>query len=299
MKNDQDFTEELGHSMPSSKRETEEDMLEELCSLAKKDARITIPEICGRMEMTRREVLAYLKQLSARGYVKTEENKSYVRLTELGCIRGEECRHRHETFTQFLEYVGVNSETAEEDACRMEHVASEETVQQIHNFINYGSTFERVMKKTDLRYYYEPGDYTFMMGIYYMEKTCPRRLTTEFKDYREQISLHVKEEDSCFELLRTDQEPSGSLVPGSGDRLDESCRKRRKPADPYWRISIFSPASRSGHRRNRPGGICQRRREPHGVEQPGAGCTYLVGGILWKKKTLKDCSIHPCCRSAI
>ena len=28
------------------------------------------------MEMTRREVLAYLKQLSARGYVKTEENKS-------------------------------------------------------------------------------------------------------------------------------------------------------------------------------------------------------------------------------
>lgn len=191
--------------MPSSKRETEEDMLEELCSLAKKDARITIPEICGRMEMTRREVLAYLKQLSARGYVKTEENKSYVRLTELGCIRGEECRHRHETFTQFLEYVGVNSETAEEDACRMEHVASEETVQQIHNFINYGSTFERVMKKTDLRYYYEPGDYTFMMGIYYMEKTCPRRLTTEFKDYREQISLHVKEEDSCFELLRTDQ----------------------------------------------------------------------------------------------
>ena len=86
-------------------------MLEELCSLAKKDARITIPEICGRMEMTRREVLAYLKQLSAQGYVKTEENKSYVRLTELGCIRGEECRHRHETFTQFLEYVGVNSET--------------------------------------------------------------------------------------------------------------------------------------------------------------------------------------------
>ena len=82
MKNDQDFTEELGHSMPSSKRETEEDMLEELCSLAKKDARITIPEICGRMEMTRREVLAYLKQLSARGYVKTEEKNSYVCLLQ-------------------------------------------------------------------------------------------------------------------------------------------------------------------------------------------------------------------------
>ena len=53
MKNDQDFTEELGHSMPSSKRETEEDMLEELCSLAKKDARITIPEICEHFSLSR------------------------------------------------------------------------------------------------------------------------------------------------------------------------------------------------------------------------------------------------------
>ncbi|MFR6137271.1 MAG: hypothetical protein ACLUI0_11815 [Blautia massiliensis (ex Durand et al. 2017)] len=40
-------------------------------------------------------------------------------------------------------------------------MASEETVQQIHNFINYGSTFETSRKTTDLRYYYEPGDYTF------------------------------------------------------------------------------------------------------------------------------------------
>ena len=81
--------------------------------------------------MNRREVLAYLKQLSARGYVKTEEKNSYVCLTELGRIRGEECRHRHETFTQFLEYVGVNSETAEEDACRMEHVISPESFQKL------------------------------------------------------------------------------------------------------------------------------------------------------------------------
>ena len=39
-------TEELGHSIPLSKREIEEDILEELCSLAKKDALIGISEIC-------------------------------------------------------------------------------------------------------------------------------------------------------------------------------------------------------------------------------------------------------------
>lgn len=187
--------------MPSSRRELEEDMLEELCSLAKKNARITIPEICGRMEMTRREVLACLKQLTAQGYVKIEEKNACVCLTELGRIRGEECRHRHETFTQFLEYVGVGSRTAEEDACRMEHVASEETVQQICNFVNYGSTFERVLRNTDLRYRFEPGDYSFLMGIYYMEKTCPRRLAGEFKNYKEQIRLQVEKDSSFFELI--------------------------------------------------------------------------------------------------
>ena len=51
MKKNQEFTEELGHSMPSSRRETEEDMLEELCFLAKKSAQITIPEICGHMDI--------------------------------------------------------------------------------------------------------------------------------------------------------------------------------------------------------------------------------------------------------
>lgn len=206
MKKNQDFTEDLGCSMPSSRRETEEDMLEELCSLAKKNAQITIPEICGKMGMTRREVLTYLKQLVSQGYVITEEKNAYVRLSELGRIRGEECRHRHEIFAQFLEYVGVGSNTAEEDACRMEHVASEETVQQICNFVSYGSTFERVLKHTDLRYRYQPGDYQFLAGAYYMEKTCPRRLANEFKDYREQTCLHVEKEESCFELFPASQE---------------------------------------------------------------------------------------------
>ncbi len=130
--------------------------------------------------------------MTAQGYVKIEEKNICVCLTELGRIRGEECRHRHETFTQLLEYVGVESRIAEEDACRMEHVVSDETVQQICNFVNYGSTFEHALRNTDLRYRYEPREYSFLMGIYYMEKTCPRRLAGEFKNYKEQIPPSCK-----------------------------------------------------------------------------------------------------------
>ena len=54
----------------------------------------------------------------------------------------------------------------------MEHVISEETVQQICNFVDYGNTFERILKQSDLRSWYRPGRYQFLMGIYQIEKTC-------------------------------------------------------------------------------------------------------------------------------
>ena len=126
---------------------------------------------------------------------------------------------------------------AEEDACRMEHVVSDETVQQICNFVNYGSTFEHALRNTDLRYRYEPREYSFLMGIYYMEKTCPRRLAGEFKNYKEQIRLHVKKEDSYFELFCTaPEEKKCSLVCGPRKRLGKSRRRKRKSPDPNRRF---------------------------------------------------------------
>ena len=114
----------------------------------------------------------------------------------------------------------------------MEHVVSDETVQQICNFVNYGSTFEHALRNTDLRYRYEPGEYSFLMGIYYMEKTCPRRLAGEFKNYKEQIRLHVKKEDSYFELFCTaPEEKNCSLVCGPRNRLGKSRRRKRKSPD--------------------------------------------------------------------
>lgn len=125
-------------------------------------------------------------------------------------MTGAECGYRHETFAQFLQFVGVGSETTREDACRMEHIVSEETVRQVCNFVNYGETFERVLRYTDLSYRYAPGDYVFLMGIYYMEKTYPRRFAREFHDFSQNIRLHVGEEKSWFEL-EINPEPDSDL----------------------------------------------------------------------------------------
>mgnify|MGYP004661712947 FL=1 len=209
---------ETDTQLPSSRREIEEDMLEQICLIANAGAEITVEKLCDRMDMSKREVTFYLKQLKTHGYVVREKDtctglqgrgaESGIFLTELGKITGEEFQYRHEILTQFLQFVGVSEEKAKEDACRMEHVISEETVQQICNFVDYGDTFERILKQSDLRSWYRPGSYQFLMGIYQIEKTCPRRFAREFKRFSENIRLHVTEDESSFELIKREGEAS-------------------------------------------------------------------------------------------
>lgn len=218
MQTDFEEIKETDTQLPSSRREIEEDMLEQICLIANAGAEITVEKLCDRMDMSKREVTFYLKQLKTHGYVVREkdtytglqgkEAESGIFLTELGKITGEEFQYRHEILTQFLQFVGVSEEKAKEDACRMEHVISEETVQQICNFVDYGDTFERILKQSDLRSWYRPGSYQFLMGIYQIEKTYPRRFAREFKRFSENIRLHVTEDESSFELIKREGEAS-------------------------------------------------------------------------------------------
>ena len=218
MQTDFEEIKETDTQLPSSRREIEEDMLEQICLIANAGAEITVEKLCDRMDMSKREVTFYLKQLKTHGYVVREKDtctglqgrgaESGIFLTELGKITGEEFQYRHEILTQFLQFVGVSEEKAKEDACRMEHVISEETVQQICNFVDYGDTFERILKQSDLRSWYRPGSYQFLMGIYQIEKTCPRRFAREFKHFSENIWLHVTEDESSFELIKREGEAS-------------------------------------------------------------------------------------------
>ena len=203
MDQEKEFMTGIGREMPSSRREMEEDLLEQICILAGKTEMLTVSDVSSELDMPRRDVNYYLKQMRKHGYVEeTAQEDGEVRLTELGRITGAECRHRHDTFTQFLQYIGVEREKASEDACRMEHVVSEETVQKICDFVNYGETYERVFRGTDLKNRYLPGEYEFLMGIYYTEKICPRRLSREFEFFSENIRFYVTEERSWFELQK-------------------------------------------------------------------------------------------------
>lgn len=62
------------------------------------------------------------------------DEKGFLTLTPLGLEVAEKVYERHELFSRLLMYIGVSPETALADACRIEHVISNETFERIKAF---------------------------------------------------------------------------------------------------------------------------------------------------------------------
>ena len=63
----------------------------------------------------------------------TMDKDSFLHLTVEGRKIAERIYERHRFFTQWLIEAGIDPETAEQDACRMEHTVSQESFEQIRN----------------------------------------------------------------------------------------------------------------------------------------------------------------------
>jgi DtxR family Mn-dependent transcriptional regulator len=107
-----------------------EDYLEMVSFLADEgDVRIT--DIASRLGVSKPSVLTALKTLEDQGLLEHERYKG-VSLTAKGKKRAKEIRERHDFLTSFLhDVLGVSSATAEQDACKLEHILSEETFEKM------------------------------------------------------------------------------------------------------------------------------------------------------------------------
>ena len=59
------------------------------------------------------------------------DSKGYIELTEKGTKVATTIYDRHDTLSSFFESIGVSHDTAVNDACRIEHVISDETMNKI------------------------------------------------------------------------------------------------------------------------------------------------------------------------
>ncbi|MDR2111116.1 MAG: metal-dependent transcriptional regulator [Spirochaetaceae bacterium] len=111
-----------------------EDYLE-MVSFLSDEGEVRVTDIASRLGVSKPSVLTALKVLEDQGLLEHERYRS-VALTKKGSTQAAEIRGRHHFLTAFLrEVVGVDPETAEKDACKMEHVLSEETIKKMKTLV--------------------------------------------------------------------------------------------------------------------------------------------------------------------
>lgn len=107
-------------------QESGEMYLETILVLSKKSNAVRSVDVCEYMGFSKPSVSRAIGLLKNGGYVLMDKN-GYLTLTDLGLEVANKIYERHTLLTEFLVKIGVDKETAANDACKMEHVISDET----------------------------------------------------------------------------------------------------------------------------------------------------------------------------
>ena len=107
-----------------------EDYLETMLMMKEKHGYIRSIDVADYLGVTKPSVSYTTKRLRESGYI-TMDKDGLITLTESGMEIAAKTLDRHHTLTKFLITLGVDPETAEADACKMEHDISQQTYEAI------------------------------------------------------------------------------------------------------------------------------------------------------------------------
>lgn len=115
-------------------QESGEMYLETILILSQKNEFVRSVDISEYMGYSKPSVSRAVSLLKKDHFITVEEG--HILLTDKGLETAEKILNRHTVLTQFLITLGVNQETAANDACRIEHVVSDETFKAIQNYLH-------------------------------------------------------------------------------------------------------------------------------------------------------------------
>ena len=105
-----------------------EDYLEAVLVLQKQKGMVRSVDIARHMDVSKPSVCHAVATLKDGGFL-TMDDGFFLHLTNIGREVAEQIYEKHRFFTERLIAAGVDPETAEADACRIEHVISDESFQ--------------------------------------------------------------------------------------------------------------------------------------------------------------------------
>ena len=114
-----------------------EDYLEAVYMVAQSGSRVRVTDIAERLAVSKPSVVAALAALAEKGLVR-HERYGGIELTTQGAVLARDVCRRHRLLQEFLhDVLGVSSQVASEDACKMEHVLSPETLERLVELVRF------------------------------------------------------------------------------------------------------------------------------------------------------------------
>ena len=131
--------------------ESGEDYLETILVLQKQEDKVRSIDIANALKVSKASVCVAMKNLKKGGYIHMGDDH-VITLTEEGQRLAESIYERHVLFSEVLSKLGVDQETAKKDACRMEHVLSEDSFKVLKK------SYDRFEKNEELTSFVKEND---------------------------------------------------------------------------------------------------------------------------------------------
>ena len=115
-------------------QESAENYLEAILIIKERNGEVRSVDVVNELGFSKPSISVAVKNMRAKGYI-TVSDEGYITLTEEGRKRAEKVYDRHKFFRKWLIGLGVDEKTANDDACRIEHVITDETFDAIKRSI--------------------------------------------------------------------------------------------------------------------------------------------------------------------
>lgn len=115
--------------------ESIEDYLEKILMISEEKPVVRSVDLANELGFSKPSISVAVKNMKAKGYIRVSE-EGYITLTEDGKQLADRVYDRHKFFRKWLIGLGVDEETADEDACRIEHVITEDTFNAIKRSVD-------------------------------------------------------------------------------------------------------------------------------------------------------------------
>ena len=114
-------------------QESAENYLETILILQRRNGAVRSIDIANELDFSKPSVSIAMRNLRENEFIQVDEH-GFITLLPSGLKIAERMMERHNLLTGLLTTLGVSPKIAAEDACRIEHVISDETFEAIKNY---------------------------------------------------------------------------------------------------------------------------------------------------------------------